>query len=290
MRLHVFDSLEPFAAVAVPFLVANEAAHCLPLGLITTLRTHAGSFEGSPLLATVEVDSGAIAAVVMRTPPHNLILSLAAPEVSESEVTTTALAGLGKAATTLPGVIGPPGMARICAAMWAAKTHRTPTLRTHERIYELTTVTPPQAVPGLMRPITAADRELLVRWRDAFMVEALGTQAPTGSAEMIDLALDPASAGIRAYHIWDDVEPVAFAGNTGPTPSGMRIGPVYTPPERRGNGYASALVAALSQSLLDSGRTRCFLFTDLANPTSNKIYQSVGYEPVIDWDEYQFDA
>jgi predicted GNAT family acetyltransferase len=68
----------------------------------------------------------------------------------------------------------------------------------------------------------------------------------------------------------------------------MRIGPVYTPPALRKRGYASALTAALSQELLDSGRKFCFLFTDLANPTSNRIYQQIGYQAVCDVDEYRF--
>ena len=68
----------------------------------------------------------------------------------------------------------------------------------------------------------------------------------------------------------------------------MRVNAVYTPPGLRGRGYASACVAALSQKLLDEGRRYCFLFTDLANPTSNRIYQAVGYEAVVDVDEYKF--
>ena len=68
----------------------------------------------------------------------------------------------------------------------------------------------------------------------------------------------------------------------GRTPHGIRIGAVYTPPVLRGRGYASACVAAASQSQLDAGRTRCFLLTDLANPTANHIYQAIGYRPVRD--------
>ena len=65
---------------------------------------------------------------------------------------------------------------------------------------------------------------------------------------------------------------------------------MYTPPPARGRGYASALVAEASQLQLDAGRRFCFLFTDLANPTSNHIYQAIGYEPVRDVDEYRFGA
>jgi predicted GNAT family acetyltransferase len=81
-----------------------------------------------------------------------------------------------------------------------------------------------------------------------------------------------------------------MAGMGGPTPTGIRIGPVYTPPDRRRRGYASALVAAASQAALDEGRRQVFLFTDLANPTSNHIYAAIGYEPVRDVDEWSLVA
>ena len=81
---------------------------------------------------------------------------------------------------------------------------------------------------------------------------------------------------------------VSLVGAGGETPHGIRIGPVYTPPERRSRGYASSLTAAASQDQLDRGREFVFLFTDLGNPTSNKIYQAIGYEPVIDIDQVTF--
>lgn len=85
-----------------------------------------------------------------------------------------------------------------------------------------------------------------------------------------------------------DGGPASVAATGGPTPNGIRIGPVYTPPDRRRRGYASALTAATSQAELDKGRRFIFLFTDLANPTSNKIYRAIGYEPVIDIDQVSF--
>ena len=82
---------------------------------------------------------------------------------------------------------------------------------------------------------------------------------------------------------------MSLTGVGGLTPHGIRVGPVYTPPELRGRGYASNLVAAASQAALDDGRRALFLFTDLANPTSNRIYQAIGYEPVRDVDEWSLD-
>ena len=90
-------------------------------------------------------------------------------------------------------------------------------------------------------------------------------------------------------YLWlDDGRPVSLTGVGGLTPHGIRVGPVYTPPELRGRGYASNLVAAASQLQLETGRTFVFLFTDLTNPTANRIYQAIGYEPVIDFVEWDF--
>ena len=116
-------------------------------------------------------------------------------------------------------------------------------------------------------------------WIVAFGREAL----PDADAERVAAVVDQSLAGIgRRIFLWDDGEPASLAGAGGATPNGIRIGPVYTPPARRERGYASALTAALSQAMLDEGRRFCFLYTDLANPTSNRIYQAIGYEAVTD--------
>src|SRR5262249_2708804 len=135
---------------------------------------------------------------------------------------------------------------------------------------------------------TAADRDLLIKWLIDFEEEALGLRVHDRTEKQVDNRLtgDPQLMGWR---IWcDEGKPVSLVGYGGRTENGIRVGPVYTPPELRGHGYASACVAATSQELLDKGRKFCFLFTDLSNPTSNHIYQSIGYEPVSDVDEYRF--
>ena len=126
-----------------------------------------------------------------------------------------------------------------------------------------------------------ADCDLVVRWTTEFWKE-----------------IDEHAAGLpqtmrrrimqRQVFLWLDPGPVCMAGFTGPTPNGIRIGVVYTPPERRRHGYATALTAALSQHLLDTGRRYCYLFTDVANTTSNGIYQKIGYKPVCDYQQFDF--
>ena len=123
---------------------------------------------------------------------------------------------------------------------------------------------------------------------DAFLERAAADQPIADPAMRADAWL----AGIgRQLYVWEtDGKPVSFLGVSGGTPHGIRIGPVYTPPEQRGHGYASNLTAAISQNLLDSGREFVFLFTNLANRTSNKIYQAIGYRPITDVDAYAFEA
>jgi predicted GNAT family acetyltransferase len=122
----------------------------------------------------------------------------------------------------------------------------------------------------------------------AFEAEALPTDAPHGNLEeIVDRRLASSTPGLE---LWEDgSKQVSLCGYGGRTPHGIRIGPVYTPPELRGRGYASALVARVTRQLLEEGRDYCFLYTDLANPTSNRIYTQIGYELVCESSEYAFD-
>jgi uncharacterized protein len=137
-------------------------------------------------------------------------------------------------------------------------------------------VPPARPAPGRLRVAEPEDRALLEQWIHAFSIEA---GMPTHRIER--LAGDWIRA--RVIFLWeDDAEPCSMAGWVARTPNGVRVGYVYTPPEVRGRGYASAAVAEVSQRALDDGRHFCFLYTDLANPTSNAIYQRIGYRPVCD--------
>lgn len=289
MNVQRFDDVGTFAARVEPFLLAHEAEHCLQIGILATLKQQPNAWgEDPPYLALVE-HGGEVVLVAIRTPPHNVTVSL----VSEKSRLHQAMAPLvndlrAVYRDTLSGVVGPAIESHAFAARWQPETGQTFRVAMKQRIYRLDAVVPVAEVPGTMRPATAADRSLLVRWIAAFTDE-VGPE-PVDAEDWADRALasDPA---LRGAYLWEhDDTPVSLVGYSGPTSHGMRIGPVYTPPEHRGHGYASAGTAAVSQMLLDGGRRFCFLFTDLANPTSNKIYQAIGYRPVIDVDMYHFTA
>ena len=123
----------------------------------------------------------------------------------------------------------------------------------------------------------------------AFSDEALPQRDhdPERGERIVDLRLGPADdAGLLIWEL--DGVPVSVAGFGSPTSIGIRIGPVYTPPELRRRGFASALTADLSRRMLDRGYRFCFLYTDLSNPFSNKVYLRVGYEFVCESADYSF--
>jgi len=279
MDVRHYADIESFLAAAGGFLAAREAEHNLIYGIAATLREAPDQYTEAPYLATV-VDGTAVVAAAIQTPPFRLVLS----EVGDpSAVTALAADTVDRA---LPGVLGPVGVveAFVGARTAAGGAAGAPTMS--ERIYRLTAVRPPRPVGGTRRLATPADRDLVRSWLDGFMREALGEADPAEVAGMTDRWI--AGRG-RTLHLWEDGDPVSLCGIGGPTPNGIRIGPVYTPPGSRGRGYASALVAALSQAALDAGRRYCFLFTDAANPTSNHIYQEIGYEHVRDVVVYEFE-
>ena len=284
MRLTRFDDVATFRARAEPFLLADEAAHCLQLGILATLSQQPAEYPVPSYLALIE-EGEHVAAVALRTPPYNLVLSLLQEDSQQAAVLDVIAADLAPLQPDLPGVLGPAPLSLAFAEAWQRRTGRTFQPGIRERIFELTAVRGVGGVPGRLRAATAADRDLLVTWVDAFFIEAAPDPGPFDAEEWVERLF---ASPLRGAYLWEDGAPVSLACSGGPTPNGVRIGPVYTPPEWRGHGYASAATAALSQLLLERGRRFCFLFTDLANPTANHIYQASGYQPVCDVDIYHF--
>lgn len=268
--------------LAFDFLAAREAEHNLLFGIVAGIL--AGAYKTEPYFAVVR-DGERVVAVALRTPPFNLVLSV----IDDPGALDLIVADAYSLWPDLIGVLGAKDDARGFAALWDRRAGAHPSLRTAERIFQLHRVIPPRPAPGRLRRAEPADRELVTDWLIAFGAEALGVaQDRVETAAFADRFI--AGLGARELSLWDDDGPVSLTGAAAVTPNGSRIGPVYTPPGLRGHGYASALVAAVSQSQLDRGRRFCFLFTDLANPTSNQIYRSIGYEPVCDVDEYRFEV
>jgi uncharacterized protein len=277
------DDAASFLAEAELLLLADEARHNLILGIAGNIRD--GLYDDFRLW--VVRDGADVAAAAVQTPPYNLILGR--PRSSE------ALAALAEAVAgeELPGVVGGEPEAAQFAELWARASGVGTRTNMRHGVYSLDRVEPLPAAPGSLRMATAADRDLAVCWTVAFAEEVLHEGGPgrDRADAIVDFRLSSPTAGLV---VWEDGgEPVSLAGWGGPTANGIRVGPVYTPAGLRGRGYATALTAELSQRLLDGrlfagGRRFCFLYTDLANPTSNAIYERIGYRRVAESAEIVF--
>jgi uncharacterized protein len=272
-----------FLREAGPLLLADEARHNLILGIAGNL---ADGFYEEHRLWLVR-DGGRPAAVALRTPPYNLILARPASD-GALEALVDGIEG-----EPLPGVIAAQPETAAFAERWCALTGATARTTLHQGIYELDRVEEPPRPPGGVRVADESDRDLVVRWFAAFADEVphFGGPGRDNAERAVDRRFAVTTSG---FLLWEDGgEVVSLAGWGGPTPNGIRIGPVYTPPELRGRGYATALTAELSEQLLDGrlfpgGRRFCFLYTDLANPTSNAIYERIGYRRVCESAEIAF--
>jgi len=279
--LRRLPSAEQFLQIAGAFLAAREAEHNLMLGLAGRLVAEPARHGHEPYLAVVTEDETVVGAF-LRTPPHNLVLS----ELDDPAVVDLVAADLLEVDPSLTGVLGPKVAAARFASAWRQLGGATSRVAMGERIYRADRTRAPAGVPGRMRAYEPGDRETTLRWLGEFAEEALVPGGPPLEAEdWLEGRLREPEGGVV---IWEGTSPVSVAGFGNPTPTGIRIGPVYTPPELRRRGYATALVAALTEVLLRGGRRYCFLFTDLANPTSNSIYQRIGYTPVTDVDMWVF--
>jgi predicted GNAT family acetyltransferase len=279
-----FSDVPSLLQNVLPFLQEHEAENNLLFGILDRLQAGVFTLTAPPLLALAQ-EGQSIVGVAIRTPPRNVVVSVMSQGTAAFLARTLYADGV-----PAPGVVGPNMAARAFADAWCAASGQQPAVALREGVYELEQVSPPSEVSGRFRWAEPADRETLIAWIIAFEREALGIAEPDrlereAWAERVIQRTAQGGMGI-----WEDRgQPVCFAGYNGRTPHGARIGPVYTPPERRGHGYASACTAAVSQYLLDQGAERCFLHTDLANPTSNKIYQAIGYRWVGEALEMRFE-
>lgn len=184
------------------------------------------------------------------------------------------------------GVNGALPATRVCAEELARLTGGTAEVRQHTRLFELGEPVSPRPPAGELRPAVEDDVDLALDWYTAFARDA-DEQAGRPAGSHHDLGEDRGTMSRRIADgrlwFWEDEtgERVHLTGANPPAFGVSRIGPVYTPREHRRRGYASAAVAEISAQIVADGSRAC-LFTDQANPTSNKIYEALGYRPVVD--------
>jgi RimJ/RimL family protein N-acetyltransferase len=282
---------EEFAARAGELLRADPVRHTLPLTLLETLRAAGPSAFGdhAPVYGWHQASEGAADRAAdgaadatadntadgafLQTPPFPVLVgALPADGAAEFVATFTAEHGVPHAIN----VSGADEAAFLAA--WADVTGGTAGVGTRSRLFRLGELTPPDPAPaGAARVATAADRDLVLAWLEAFHAEA-SPESPANVTRTLD---DRLTRG--GFTLWEaGGKPVALAGRTQAVAGVVRVAPVYTPPEHRRRSYGGAVTTAVTQAALDEGAEAVVLFTDQANPTSNALYQRLGYRPVED--------
>jgi predicted GNAT family acetyltransferase len=277
MQLEEHPDAAAFLVAAAPVLDADEARHNLVYGICSTLIAAPGAYPEAHLWT---VEDGEVVAAALMTPPFNIVVA----QPHDDEALPFLAQTLRERGVAVPGVTGALPEVDAFADAWGGSRR----LRMSQGIYAARAVKPPVDVSGAARKATAADRELVLEWLLTFQAEALEEDAPHVDLEpAVDRRFASDDAG---FVLWEDSgEPVSICGYGGRTPHGTRIGPVYTPPDQRRRGYGSAVTAHVTKEQLDGGLDYCFLYTDLTNPTSNRIYMQIGYERVCESAEYAFE-
>jgi hypothetical protein len=273
MTWRTTDDVEEFLANAGEWLRQRPEEHTLQLTIAETVRRQGPTaYGGGPALFGWYGTDEVVAAFTF-TPPYPPALTCGSAAVAGA--LAERLADEHRAVT---GITADEDAAREFAESWCGRAGTTSRVRFRQRLYRLTELAPPDPPPpGRSRTATVADRELLLRWFDEFSRDAGEPRRPDPAAA-VDGRLR--HGGITLWEV--EGVPVAMAGHT-PTVAAMsRIGPVFTPMPRRGRGYGSAVTVAATRRATAAGATHLVLFTDLANPISNSIYQRIGYRPIGD--------
>ncbi len=285
MKLKHYKNPQTFLQKVQPFLEKNEALNNLMLGLAFSLnkpKAEARFDVNEVLMLLIEHPEGHVVLAALQTPPHNLIVS------AKSDFLTTGIDTLASylqdQKMSFPGVIGEKRAASHFAQKWSTINNLRREVFMDLGVFQLDKVVELPSAKGNIRPMKASDEDIVTKW-------VMGFGEHTDNNYTLETARKAAQRKLKEglLRIWElDGKPVSMASAIRPTQNGMGISMVFTPPEHRRQGYARTCVAQLSQEMLDKGYKFCNLFTDLSNPTSNKIYQEIGYYKVGEFTNITF--
>ena len=284
MQAEFYENINEYIDLAFPFLLKNEAENILLFSILNTLKIDQNTFgDLKPSLILVKKDDN-IKLASLRTPPYNQLISF----TEDLNSINVLVESLLKIEEDLPGILGFKDGAERFIELYCKKKCLIPELIRNERAYKLIRVAEDTIGDKTFIIGDKTYQSLILKWAKEMILDA----GLTTEADQMDRTLNQIKEDItkeKIFLLLDKSNPVSMARKAGKTPNGGLINLVFTPPHFRRRGYATECVAKLSQRLLnEEGNKFCFLFTDLANPTSNSIYQKIGFRPVIDMDQYMF--
>jgi predicted GNAT family acetyltransferase len=270
----IFKSVSEFLASNEESLLKAESEHNLILGLADRLNRGLGGSEDAVLLSVMR-NSEPVGQAIQIGNTRPLAISR-----MDSTSARALVEFLIEQNIPLKGVTGPIESSQAFADSWQELTRRTPTLVMHLGVYELERVSFPVPDERSLIPIDAVSSDVSLKYIRGFTRDCFPNEE---DPDRLAVDMENQQRKNETLFFWKgaaDVQPVSMASNSRETRNGAAISLVYTPPEFRGMGHASRIVAALSDRCLKSGKKFCNLFTDLLNPTSNSIYQKIGYRQI----------
>jgi RimJ/RimL family protein N-acetyltransferase len=294
MAWRLTEDLGEFTAAAGPYLRSDPVRNTVPLTVLAALERaglatfgesppvfgwHAPASSGTASGGTASGEtasggtaSGATDGVFLWTPPMPLLVAGMPAGSADS------LAGLLTSAGRTPREANVPAAdAAGFSAAWAGVTGGSSRPRMRMRLHRLAELCPPDPwPPGAARLAGQADFGLLVRWSEEFVAETRA--AGEDAARMVTDQLD-----YGGLTVWEDSgQPVAMASLSPAVAGVCRVSSVYTPAAHRQRGYGAAVTTTVSRQALEAGAAEVVLYTDVANRTSNALYERLGYRPVTD--------
>jgi predicted GNAT family acetyltransferase len=281
MRVVRCSGPQSFLARAESLLKSDPFTTSVITTVTTRIASGAVPNNDENLWHTVEGEYGQVVGVAMHTPPYNLFLS----RMPRDAVIALAheIADSGR---ELRGVNGATESTAPFAKAWETVTGCSSRVDRATRMYRLGELVWPEAVLGEPYRAEPTESNIVAEWFAEFHDEA---QPDAPVDDWTGMAQRRIEAG--DVHLWRvQGVPVALAAVSGAPAGVARVGPVYTPPSCRRHGYGSSVTAAATAAALGLGAQHVVLYTDVANPTSNSIYQAIGYRPDHDAEERSFQS
>ncbi|MBX2871255.1 MAG: GNAT family N-acetyltransferase [Saprospiraceae bacterium] len=279
MRIIRYHSAKDFITDNLALLQEEEAANNLIIGLAFGIKHGKYPVEECLLFAVIEAEKSILCA--LQTPNRNLTF------YGTERAIPSAVSWLNdhceKHKHIIPGLVAPKALSSAFGEHWQQQTDTRWKIHMEQRVFQLDQVTEFSEAPGFLRKATPEDKPTIARWLIPFHQEAIGEDISGEEMERAQRMLD----ADRLY-LWENEKAVSMAASTRATANGISINAVFTPKEFRRKGYASSCVGNLCRTLLAQGHQFCSLFTDASNPTSNKIYQEIGFKEVAKFQSVKF--
>ena len=283
MKVTRHRDVHEFWTQVAPLYEQDPIRHTIALTVLKRVRDGHGFGDAEPIMITIrDQDDDKLTGALFCTPPYPFGLSAMPAEAAEPVARFLVAEGI-----RLTGAVGEPAVVEAFATALHELTGATSAVSSDQRLYRLAEdeFAPPTGVPGELIMATQDDLDLLIRFRREFAI-ALGHEADANNAEQAVRVFFESGGGQAFWRV--DGRAVSMSAANKPQEGMSRIAAVYTPDAERGHGYGSAVTAGVSRWAIDQGASDVVLFTDLANPIANSIYQRIGYRPVMDVVEVTF--